>query len=82
LNNLKLRKESKEEREVCMYVSIYVSTLDRLVLEGEGEERGRLEEEEEPRRVSTMIGLDWKEMDEGFFSLLVVLFGSVKERER
>jgi hypothetical protein len=64
-----------------MYVSIYVSTLDRLVLEGEGEERGRLEEEEEPRRVSTMIGLDWKEMDEGFFSLLVVLFGSVKERE-
>jgi hypothetical protein len=33
--------------------------LDRLVLEGEGEERGRLEEEEEePRRVSTMIGLE------------------------
>jgi hypothetical protein len=64
-----------------MYVSIYLCTLDRLVLEGEGEERGRLEEEEEPRRVSTMIGLDWKEMDEGFFSLLVVLFGSVKERE-
>jgi hypothetical protein len=41
-----------------MYVSIYLCTLDRLVLEGEGEERGRLEEEEEPRRVSTMIGLE------------------------
>jgi hypothetical protein len=54
LNNLKLRKESKEDTER----GIYLSTLDRLVLEGEGEERGRLEEEEEPRRVSTMIGLE------------------------
>jgi hypothetical protein len=59
LNNLKLRKESKEDTERGIYLSIYLSTLDRLVLEGEGEERGRLEEEEEePRRVSTMIGLE------------------------
>lgn len=34
-----------------------IDTLDRLALEGEGEESERLEEEE-PRLVSTMIGIE------------------------